>query len=223
MSVTAAFFIDAFSTQVCQTSYLLMKFAHVDAEERQVSAYCSFKWWMGMICLTGGSLMHVVMLPFCPVVLLAANSATAIIMSAMLAVYFLEERIVWCYDLLAFVLISAGTAIICLLSQENETRMTTEDITGQLVSIGTLCFGLIYVAFVVVNYMLTRWSESQIRLFERQAVSWANSIPKTKQEQSRLENLPTKDGSLLSPMTINNITTADFGDNFYNPDYLTGT
>jgi len=57
--------------------------------------------------------------------------------------------------------------------------MTTEVITDQLVSIGTVCFGLVYVTFVVVNYMITRWSESQIRLFERQAVSWANSVPRT--------------------------------------------
>lgn len=116
MSVTTAFFIDVFATLVCQTSYVLMKFAHIDAEKKQSSAICTLKWWMGIFCLVGGSLIHVVMLPFCPVVLLATNSATAIIMSTMLAVYFLEERIIWSHDLLAFFLISIGTTIICLLS-----------------------------------------------------------------------------------------------------------
>ena len=118
LSVITAYFIDVFATLLCQASYLFMKFAHVDSEKKQTSAFCNLKWWMGMACLLVGSIIHIFMLPFCPVVLLATNSATAIVISAMLAVYYLDERIVWRYDLLAFCLIAAGTIIICLLSRE---------------------------------------------------------------------------------------------------------
>lgn len=168
LSVPVAFGIDVIATLMCQASYLLMKFAHVDAEKIPGrSPLCSLKWILGLSCLLGGSFIHVVLLPFCPLVLLATNSATAIVMSAMMAVYFLEERIVWRYDLSAFILISIGTTVICLLSKESERQLTTDIIADQLTSIGTISFGVFYIAFIVGNYMLTTWSTGQVRLFER--------------------------------------------------------
>ena len=46
------------------------------------------------------------------------NGATAIIMSALLAVWFLNERIEIGYDLPAFILISAGTITMIMASKE---------------------------------------------------------------------------------------------------------
>ena len=93
-----------------------MKFAHVDAEKSKKSAICSCKYIAGFICLVVGSIIHVAVLPFCPLVLLAMNSATAIVISAILAIAFLGERLVWQYDSVAFVLIGGGCTGIVLLS-----------------------------------------------------------------------------------------------------------
>ena len=94
-----------------------MKTAHVDSESHQGSALFSCKWISGLVFLLVGSFVHVALLPFCPLVLLATNSATAIVMSALMAVYFLDERIVWKYDVTAFLLIATGTTAICVCSQ----------------------------------------------------------------------------------------------------------
>ena len=101
-----------------QFSYILMKFAHIDAEKSGKSAYLSCKWISGISSLIIGSVVHFIVMPFCPLVLLATNGATAIVMSALLAVWFLNERIVLAYDLPAFVLISAGTITMVMVSQD---------------------------------------------------------------------------------------------------------
>ena len=121
MSVVTAFSIDIGATLLCQLSFILMKFAHIDAEKSNKTAFLSRKWIIAVLCVIGGGLIHIVVMPFCPLVLLATNSATAIVMSAVLSVWFLNEKIVWGYDLLAFFLISGGTIAMVLLSKETET------------------------------------------------------------------------------------------------------
>ena len=123
-----------------------------------------------MICLVIGNIIHVVVLPFCPVILLAINSSTAIVITALLAIIFLKEKIVWQYDCVAFLLISGGCTGIVLLSQSMESTMTSEDVHRQLTSTNTIFFFTFYIAFVVCNYMLTRWFEGQLKLFEMQGV-----------------------------------------------------
>ena len=110
--------IDFGATLLSQFSYILMKFAHIDSEKSGKSAYLSCKWISGFGSLIAGSLVHVIVMPYCPLVLLATNGATAIIMSALLAVWFLNERIEIGYDLPAFILISAGTITMIMASKE---------------------------------------------------------------------------------------------------------
>lgn len=167
MSVCMAFSIDVGATLLCQLSYIMMKFAHIDAEKSQKTAFLSCKWIGAVSCLLGGGIIHIVVMPFCPLVLLATNSATAIIMSAFFSVWFLGEKMIWGYDLLAFFLISGGTTAMVMLSKETETQLTTEVITDQLTSIKSALFFAFYIIFVVLNYMLTRWFTGQIRLFEK--------------------------------------------------------
>ena len=167
MSVVMAFSIDVGATFLCQVSYVVMKLAHVDADKYHKTAYCSWKFSVGLICLLLGGIIHLVVLPFLPLVLVATNSATAIVMSAILSVQCLQERMVWAYDLSAFFLISGGTTAMVLLSRETEAKLTTEIIAGQLKSIQAISFFAFYIIFAVLNYMLTRWFTGQIRLFER--------------------------------------------------------
>ncbi len=116
---------------------------------------------MGAIALLIiSSLIHVVMLPFLPLILMAMNSATAIIIGAMLAVVFLNERIIWRYDLSAFLFISAGCTGIVLLSKSSEIAMTTEIVVDQLTQVSAILFLVLYITFIVVDYMLKGWIDN---------------------------------------------------------------
>ena len=126
MSVVTAFTIDVGATLLSQIAYIMMKFAHIDADKTNKTAFLTCKWLMAVLCLIAGGIIHIVVLPFCPLVLLATNSATAIVMSAILSVWFLDEKIVWGYDILAFTLISGGTTAMVMLSKDTEVELTTE-------------------------------------------------------------------------------------------------
>ena len=106
-----------------------MKFAHIEADKSEKSAFVSFTFAGAIALLVTSCMIHVAMLPFLPLILMAMNSATAIIIGAMLAVIFLKEQILWCYDMTAFVLISAGCTGIVLLSKSSEIAMTTAIVT----------------------------------------------------------------------------------------------
>ena len=173
-SVVAAFMIDLFGTFLCQVAFLLMKVSHRNSDKTQQSAVCSCTYFAAMVCLAIGNIIHVVVLPFCPIVLLAMNSSTAIIMTSTMAILFLEEQIVWRYDLMAFLLISIGTTGIVLMSHSTETALSTAEIESQITSMKTIGFCIFYIVFVVSNYMLSRWFRGQLRLFERQGEIWAN-------------------------------------------------
>lgn len=111
---------------------------------------------------------HLGCLPYLPLILIAINSASGIVMGAMLAVGFLKERIVWRYDLLAFILISCGCTGIVLMTKESESSeiaQTTEEVLAQLGSIEAMIFGSLMISIVVLYYILEGWFEGQICLF----------------------------------------------------------
>lgn len=158
MSVVLAFTIDVFATFLTQCSYLLMKQAHVDNDSNQEkSAFTNMKMYIGLFLIIFGGIIHILMMPFCPLVLLATNSALAILISALLAVYFLNEKLAWAYDCSAFALISGGTIAMVMLSKETERQLTTEIIQSQLSSLQTILFGVVYLALVIVSYVVNSW------------------------------------------------------------------
>ena len=159
MTVVTAFLLDVIATFITQLSYLFFKAAHLEREHTgsKRSIFCNCTWMIGFLCMGLGSAAHLIFLPFCPLVLLAMNSATAIVMSAGLAMCFLGERLVWRYDLAAFTFILVGCTGIVLLTKENEEQLTTEIVIDQMTSIKTVFFGLFYVFFLVFNYVFTRW------------------------------------------------------------------
>ena len=94
-------------------------------------------------------------------------------MSAILSVWFLGEKIVWKYDMMAFVMISTGTIAVVLISKETEAELTTEDIVAQLSSVKVILLIIVYFAAIIGNYLLSIWFNRQVRLFEIQGVNWA--------------------------------------------------
>ena len=69
---------------------------------------------MGIMCTVAASCIHVIVLPYLDLTLMACNASVAIICNLILSIRFLGEKLVWKYDLTALVLISTGCTTIVL-------------------------------------------------------------------------------------------------------------
>ena len=102
-------------------SYICMKFANHKAEKfiaegKNYNVYCSLTWGMGFLLIIVGSVLQVVALPFCGLTLLATTVGIGIVFNNIAAILFLKEKIIWRYDLPAFILIAGGCTANVLLS-----------------------------------------------------------------------------------------------------------
>ena len=79
-------------------------------------------WILGAICGIVGGSIHVIMLPYCDLVLLSTSSCLAIVFGNILAIKFLGEKLVWKYDLSSFILIVVGCMAIVLLSEADDAE-----------------------------------------------------------------------------------------------------
>ena len=72
-------------------------------------------------------------------------------MNNILSVIFLNERVVWSYDIIAISLIISGCLTIVLLSNYDTTTYTPDDIKDLIFSVHTLVFMIILVIFITVT------------------------------------------------------------------------
>ena len=110
-------------------SYLFMKVANHKVESsknegKEIKAYCTASWITGFICVLVGSILNLIALPFCDLVLISTTVGIAILFNNLVAMWWLGERIVYKYDIPAFILIVAGSTAIVLLSVEGEAEYT---------------------------------------------------------------------------------------------------
>jgi len=66
--------------------------------------------------MTAGSIIHVLVLPFCDLVVLSTITALGIVNSNFISVIYLKEKVVWKYDGPATFLIISGSILIVSLS-----------------------------------------------------------------------------------------------------------
>ena len=79
------------------------------------------KYLLGLALLVISAVIHVVVLPFCPLVLLSTITAAGILISTALAIRYLGEKFICKYDLPSFTLIIIGcTAIVILSNPEDD-------------------------------------------------------------------------------------------------------
>ena len=81
-----------------------------------------------------GSILNLVALPYCGLILFSTTVGIGIIFNNVAAILWLDEKIIWKYDLPAFVLIVASSTAIVLLSAEEELDYTPEEMARQLKS-----------------------------------------------------------------------------------------
>ena len=114
-------------------SYLFMKVANHKVEQsknegKEVKAYCTASWIIGFICVLVGSILNLIALPFCDLVLISTTVGIAILFNNVVAMWWLGEKIVYKYDIPAFILIVAGSTAIVLLSVDGDETYTPQDI-----------------------------------------------------------------------------------------------
>ena len=79
ISPFVAYLIDTCGTAISALSYLIMKTAHHKLEERdshsegvgELTVYGTKTWIIGFFCGVAGGIIHVVVLPYCDLVLLS--------------------------------------------------------------------------------------------------------------------------------------------------------
>ena len=134
-----------------------MKKGMIDVEQSGLNGskkkipFFTLKWIGGFLLLGVGSLAHVIVLPFCDLVVLSTITSLGIVMNNILSVIFLDERIVWIYDSIAIGLILLGSLLIVFLSDYSETKYTPDDIRELVFSAATLIFNIIYLVFIVIT------------------------------------------------------------------------
>ena len=179
ISSTVAYLIDVFGKLLTALSYLLMKLAQHKIEAKQetegvsgVKVYCSCLWILGGICAGIGGIINVLVLPFCDLVLLSTTVGLSIIFSNILAMRFLGEKIVWAYDLIAFLCVAGGCTAIILLSKVDDTKLTKARVVELLTSIPSIVF----LSFSILLMITALYSFTMLvraaKQFEKDVHAW---------------------------------------------------
>ena len=178
ISAFVAYFFALIATAITSLSYLLQKKAHHQLEEKgvdkdketanDVKVYRQPLWLLGFSVGIAGGVLHVVVLPYCDLVLLSTTSLISIICSNILAIKFLGEKIIWKYDIASFILIGIGCLGIIILSEVDEEKPSADEIKGLLSSIQTMFFLLLFVTSLVASLFLTNLLIKAVSKFERE-------------------------------------------------------
>ena len=152
-----AYLIDLIGTFLAQVAYILMKKGMIQVENSGMNGskkkipFFTCYWIVGFLVLGIGSLIHVAALPFCDLVVLSTNSSIGILMNNVLSVIYLDERVVWSYDVIAISLIIGGSLTIILLSNYDTATYTPADIRALLWSTQTLVFTSVFFFFTLLT------------------------------------------------------------------------
>ena len=85
-----------------------------------------------MVMLGMGNIIHIIVLPYADITLLAANSPLAILMNLFLSIWLFGERWIWKYDMPAIVMIVSGTLIIVFLCNTKQQKYDGEKLLETL-------------------------------------------------------------------------------------------
>ena len=104
------------------SSFIVQKLGHREVENLEDTsgrANCkSCTWWMGILMMAGGTIIHIIVLPYCDMTLLSANCTIAILINLILSIVVLKESFTLKYDLPAMALIISGTLGVILTSNK---------------------------------------------------------------------------------------------------------
>mmetsp|Transcript_43560 Transcript_43560/g.57673 ORF Transcript_43560/g.57673 Transcript_43560/m.57673 type:complete len:222 (+) Transcript_43560:33-698(+) len=170
-----AYTANLLGTLLTQIGYILMKKGMHKVENSGLNGgkkklgFFTWQWLTGFAFLAIGSITNVSVLPFCDLVVLSTIGALAILMNYGLSVFFLNETIVWRYDIPAILLIIGGSLTIVFLSDYSETTYTPDLIRELLWSTTTLVCFIVAVVFTAVTIAQYCWHLQKLKAFNQQA------------------------------------------------------
>ena len=151
-----------------QTSYEIQNDESVDSDAgQQTKAYCQGKWIFGFTCVASASIIHVIVLPYLDLTLMACNASTAMIANTILSWKFLGEIFIWKYDCTALVLIAAGCITIVLNAHTEEVHYEADEVAAMLKSARVISFLAVSLTYFFSMMLLINHYLAKLRLFEQ--------------------------------------------------------
>ncbi|XP_060591787.1 magnesium transporter NIPA3-like [Ruditapes philippinarum] len=125
-----------------------------------------FLWWMGMILMIVGEIMNFLAYLFAPATLVTPLGALSVITSAMMASYFLKEKLNL-LGKLGCMLCVLGSTLIVVHSPVEQEIQTMEDLLDRLLEPGIiiLSVALIAIALVSVIFLAPKYGQKNVLVY----------------------------------------------------------
>ena len=78
---------------------------------------------------------------------------------------FLDERLIWKYDSVAFALILTGSITVVQISTDREEHFTPDEMFAQLTSTNNLIYYGLYLVALTLFMQFNAWHQKQLQVF----------------------------------------------------------
>ena len=134
------------------SGYMCLKFAHnkMALSKTEKSACCNFTWLLGLFLMCASSAVYTVALALGSQILLASNSAMIIIISSVLSVICLKERLLR-IDMFGICLTCVGSILFMLQTKQSNDKYDRQSLFYLFcrpISIGLISFTFLTIIFV---------------------------------------------------------------------------
>ena len=155
-------------------------------------AYCSWRFALGFFFMIMGTLIHVMVLPFLDLTLIAVNAVVGIIFSVLLSIIILGEQIVPKYDISGLIFISMGCSGIVVFANKNEQTFTGQQTVDLLLSAKTLIFVSSCFAFFFINQLVVHRFAQKLREYENAVDVYQGDVQAESVFQASLQDEETR-------------------------------
>lgn len=173
-TATKAFLTDSFATCLVSASFSVQKLGHREVEKKGGNAgnraHCwNLTWWMGMMLMMCGTVLHLILLPYADMTLLSANSSIAILANLFLSMWLFNEKFIMRYDLPALILIIGGTLCIILLANKQQEKYEGQALIDLIGETKAIIFFIIVGLFIIITHCVVYLFRKSLRNFETDA------------------------------------------------------
>lgn len=122
-----------------------------------------------MVFMMTGVVVHLCVLPFLDLTLVAGGACLGILVAMLLAIFILGERFNWKYDLLGLTFISVGCITIVLNANKVEQSFTGEEAVELILAPRALIFTVVCLSLIAINSCMLKRFLVNLRRFESEA------------------------------------------------------
>ena len=123
-----------------------------------------------------GTIIHLIVLPYADMTLLAANSPIAIIANSMCSIWLFGEKFLWKYDLPAIVMIISGSISIVMLANTQQAHYDGQALLDLISEPKAILFFCFVAALIIITHIVLRIFYKKLRAFETDANHFDDKI-----------------------------------------------